>query len=265
MDPDSAPRSAIENDPEYQGKEEPAGNDDQFVGQDSSKSDGSETEVVIKSDDASEPKELENETTKPNDYNPQTDDNKSEIDKPHETVKSKEKDKSPEADYGDNMNTKFPVIDNAQTACNTTVPYITPVTEQNGELNPYKGLCNEMRCQRPYTWYTTVITPSNMEETESSPKEDLSKVAQSLKEMIDLTRRGHDVKKRRSRHTLRHQSKNHRNNAKQKRRNLRKPSPKFRKSRNKKNTKRKKVTKIIKTQKNRKNTKMRKGHLTSVQ
>lgn len=234
-DPGSAPRSEIDDDPEYRGKEETTGNDDQFVGQDSSRSEGSETEVVIKSNDESDSKELEDKITK-----------QPTVDNLAEATKSPEVSKSLDVDDGDTTNNKLVVDDN------TPMPDIRPFIQPDGELNPYEGLCDGTRCQRPYTWYTTLITHSNMVETAPPPKIDLNNVAQDLKETIDLTRRGRDLKKRRTRHNVRRHHKNRPNTAKQKRRNSQKPSSRLRKPRNQKNMKRKRITKSNKTQKSRK-------------
>lgn len=238
-DPDPAPISEIKDDPEdkVEEKEGEVTNDDQYVGQDSGSS-GSETEVVVESAEEADPKEADNETTKQEDYMQPTIENQPEVDKSQEVVKPHKVDKSSEVDNG---NDKSSVEQNR----------LRPDKQPNSEIIPYGGFCDGTRCQRPYTWYTTLKTYSNVEETESPPKVVLSDVAQNLKEFIDLTRSGRDVKKRRTKRKLRGHSKNHPKNAK--RRISQKPSSKLRHRKDTKNIKRKKTTKSIKITKIRKN------------
>lgn len=200
---------------------------DQFVGEDSS--DGSETEVVIQSGDESNHKEQDYEKSEQDDYQQPEVDNQPEVDKPQTD------DAQPTHNYVDE-GTTLAVFNNSDTH-----------SQPNEELSRYEGFCDGTRCQRPYTWYTTRHV--NTDETETSPKVDVNNVVKSLKETIDLTRTGRDVKKRKTRKKLRRHPKNQPRHTKQKQRTSRKPSLKIRKLKTKKTQKPSKARRSPKTSK----------------
>lgn len=226
-------------------------NGDQFGGEDYS--DGSETEVVIQTGDKSNPKEQDDVKPEEGDYEPPEVDYQPEDNKPLVS------------EDATNVNDEHKLPDKCVQKDETSVisNKVDTYNQPNGELNPSVGLCDGTRCQRPYTWYTT--GHPCIQETEPSPNVDVTNVAINHKEIIDLTRSGRDVKKRRNRKQLRRRSKNQPRHTKQKRHTSRKLSATLRKRKTNKpqktsNARKSQIT--LKSQKSGKKTKRR--HITSV-